>query len=182
MNNTSTGNISAGTGGSSEAFDAFENGASIEEINKIYFSQNNDQSTDENVSDISAGDNADVTSADNTDNSESVRQADSAHNERGTDTYVSSETDVAASGKDTFSQKDVDSIVGRRIEKERRMRDSLQSDFDNYKIKVSRMLGVDLADVDSAIDNEMIRREMSDSDIDDPDLYMRARRAEAQRV
>lgn len=179
MNNTSTGKISAGTGGSSEAFEAFENGASIEEINKKYFA-NNDQSQALNESEISAGDNAENSSPENADNTDSVRQAESAHNERGNDGENAEESDVATS-EQTFSQSDVDSIVGRRIEKERRMRDSLQSDFDNYKIKVSKMLGVDLADVDSAIENEMLKREMSDSNVDDPELFMRARRAEIER-
>ena len=180
MNNTSTGNISAGTGGSSEAFEAFENGASIEEINEKYFSHNNDQSEAEIKTDISAGDNADNSSPENADNTDSVRQAESAQSERGNDGENAKESDVATS-EQTFSQSDVDSIVGRRIEKERRMRDSLQSDFDNYKIKVSKMLGVDVADVDSAIENEVLKREMSDSDIDDPELFMRARRAEIER-
>lgn len=175
IENSSTGeNTAVGTGNGNDAFEAFENGASIEEINEKYFSQNAASDNDIN------GDGAKVVNPDN-----SVAFDDSNVSDRQTDTSSDSPADGNAENSDVdtkvFSQGEVDAIVGKRLEKERNKRIALEDDLSGVLNDLSDYLGVEKGNVREALRKEKFKREAHEQGIEDTDVYERARIAESER-
>ncbi len=216
-NKSSTGISAVGTGNGNDAFEAYQSGASVEEINERFFSAGGaveaeastpHQSANQTASspggsltDDSSfdGSQTDVKSFDNTDESnhnsssetavpesgsddsesESVLQADSAGN--GDSSDKGEGTDVASGDVKLFSQAELDSIVGRRIDKERRMRGSVENEYDAFASDVARFLGVSKDDVRNEIKKAQIIKDADNENVSDVDLYERARLAEIER-
>lgn len=150
-------------GDTSDAFDMFENGASIEEVNAKYFSGSNID--DEQASaddDVSHDPDVNGQSSDNSGASQSV------------DTQASDgdvQTEAATNDPKLFSQKDVDGIVGRRIAKERQAHDLVKADYDSMVGEVAKLLGVSIDEARSALQKENLRREAESKDVSDVELY-----------
>ena len=159
-----TGEVLVEAGDTSDAFDMFEKGASIEEVNAKFFpgsdSEHEHTSADEDYlsDDDVKGQSSEVDSG-----------ASQSEVTQASDGVVQSE--VASNEPKLFSQKDVDGIVGRRIAKERQAHDLVKADFDSMAGEVAKLLGVSVDEALSALQHENIRREAESKDVADVELY-----------
>lgn len=182
-----TGAVPAEAGGTQDAFDMFESGASIEEVNAKFFSSDPEQTSAEDNTDNAEGANGqtdDINTYDSSDDSASGQNDDNVANSSANDSAVrqaadgNSKTDAASVDEKVFSQKDFDSMVGRRIAEERRARDLVKSDYDSLVDNVAKYLGVSGEKAIGALQDELLRREAEGSDVTDVDTYVKLKNAE----
>lgn len=160
-----TGEVLVEAGDTSDAFEMFENGASIEEVNAKFFpgsdsehehtSANDDYLNDDDVN----GQSSEVDSG--------ASQSDVLQASGGDE----NQTDAATDDRKIFSQKDVDGIVGRRIAKERQAHDTVKAEYDSMVSEVAKLLGVTVDEARGALQKENFRREAESKDVSDVDLY-----------
>ena len=187
MENLSTNELNgtAEVGGGESAFEMFQNGASIDEVNAKFFSSGSDNTEDTSATDdtanvdaLDASENRDE-GADNDDGISSARQSEDAGDDVKTDEGANADkanTDNAEERK--FTQAEVDAIARRARVKEKGAHDRLQSEYDDMASDVARLLGVDTSDIRNALKTELLKREAEAEGVDDVDLYARAKNAE----
>lgn len=164
-----TGASNVETGDTQDAFDMYESGASIEEVNEKFFPDSEQESTSAADDTVNAeSDDGEASDALSDDEGSAVNQAADDRND----------TDAAGVDEKVFSQKDVDSILGRRIAKERQAHDLVKADYDSMVSEVAKLLGVSNDEAMSALQNENLRREAESEDVADVDLYAKLKNAE----
>ena len=161
-----TGDVHVEAGNPTDAFEMYESGASTEEINAKFFSADNEHISDDVNADVGSEQSDDVNSSDG---ASELRQGFDAYNNN---------TDAATTDEKIFSQKDFDSMVGRRLAKERQAHDLVKSDYDSIVKEVSKLLGVSTDDALRALQEENIRREAESNDVADVELFAQLKNAE----
>lgn len=160
-----TGEVLVEAGDTSDAFEMFEKGASIEEVNAKFFPGSD--SEHEHTSAIDDNLNDDDVKGQSSEDDSGASQSGVLQASGGDE----KQTDAATDDQKLFSQKDVDGIVGRRIAKERQAHDLVKADFDSMAGEVAKLLGVSVDEALSALQHENIRREAESKDVADVELY-----------
>ena len=182
-----------------KAYEAFENGASIEEVNNILFGNETEPIT--SAPDDVNMQNADGVTYENDDTHQNVSQTDGPsgtpvptndgtyddadNSQNGADSVINriaenddEKTGAAASDEKLFSQKELDLLVGRRLSKERRAHDLVKTDLDLALDSISKLLGVSREEALPSIKKAIYRREAEENNISDVDMYERLKIAE----
>lgn len=198
MENNSTGAVFNGgeSGSAPDAFEMFQNGASIDDINEMLFPSSEDENLEERAesnnadrddSEIDAGDDSSFDgikpAKEDEQSREGVRQvlsaeeAFSANEDKKTDAAANAESKEA---EKKFTQADLDSIAGRVRQKEKGARDRLDAEYRKFREEVAGLLGVDPDNALEALRTEKLKREAEESGFEDSQLYLRARNAEIE--
>ena len=187
QNNPTYESNTADVGSGTDAFEMFENGASIEEINNKFFLSEQGSDSDNSDNDISADLNENQNSENNTaqesDNKDTIGSNETSADDlqQSADEQENADADTVENGKPDekmFSQADLDSIVGRARNKEKGVRDRLQKEIDDVKKEVADYFGVSTEDALNTLRNEKLRREAEEKGYDDTELYSRMIKAE----
>lgn len=183
-NPTYESNLTADVGSGADAFEMFEKGASIEEINAKFFPSESELgsvtpddvvSADSDSLDADANEPSDVHQQSDG-NTEPPLMADNA--EKADD---GADGDAVAEGNDgekIFSQSEADSIAARVRRHEKGARERLQKEYDSVMNEVADFFGVGTDSALDALRNAKYKREAEEKGIDDADMYARAQIAE----
>ncbi len=192
-NPTYESNSTADVGSGADAFEMFEKGASIEEINAKFFPSESELGSDTTDKVISAG--SDSLDADVNEPSDVNQQSDGVienpqidssamtQNDTGEDADGGADGDAVgedSDGEKIFSQAEADSIAARVRRHEKGARERLQKEHDSVMNELADFFGVGTDSALDALRNAKYRREAEEKGIDDADMYARAQKAERE--
>ena len=185
-NPTYESNLTADVGSGADAFEMFENGASIEEINAKFFQSESElgpDTTDEVISADSDSLDADANEASDVNQQSDGNTEPSLMADNADEADDGADGDAVADGNDgekIFSQSQVDSIAARARRHEKGARERLQKEYDSVMNEVADFFGVGTDSALDALRNAKYRREAEEKGIDDADMYARAQIAEKE--